>query len=296
MNKKIIFSLAIGALFLASCTAPKQIVHHDQLAFTASQAGNFQQAITEWNNYIQTQTEEGVEIDPEAYAELGKAYFHMENYEKAEEYFNEARNKNYGNPEMYIMLSERYQMIDNLSKEITALEYYREHYPKAKDSSLVRNRLFETSLESENWEQAESLWAEMDALSKKQEKNLQIYFQMNKKLDKKDVCDQTAKDLLTVNASNKLALDWLAKKYYKRAEDRYQKAMKIYNRKKTNKTYKVLLKELDVVTADFKKSLKYFDLLWKLDDGKKYAKYLANIYARFGDKKKSQYYKQFIKR
>jgi tetratricopeptide (TPR) repeat protein len=294
MNKRIIFALAIATLFLASCTTPKQIIHHDQLAITASQAGDFQQAINEWNNYIQTQTEEGENIDPKAYAELGKAYYNLKNYEKAEEYFNEARNKNYGDPEMYIMLSERYQMIDNLSKEITALEYYREHYHKAKDSSLVRNRLFETSLESENWEQAESLWAEMDSLSKKQEKNLQIYFQMNEKLDKKDICDQTAGDLLMVNENNKLALDWLAKKYYKRAEDRYQKAMKTYNRKKTNKTYKVLLKELDVVTADFKKSLKYFDVLWKLDDGKKYAKYLANIYVRFGDKKKSQYYKQFI--
>ncbi len=79
------------------------------------------------------------------------------------------------------------------------------------------------------------------------------------------------------------------------AEDRYQSSMAAYDKNKTNKQYKILLADLDRVTADFKKSLKYFEPLWEMEDGKKYASYLANIYGRFDDKKKSQYYKSFIK-
>ena len=295
MNNKLFLILAIIAIFFGACTAPKQVIHYDQLAINSADSGNYSQAITEWNTYINQQKQNALEIDPKAYAELGKNYFALEQYTDAEINFDKASDANYADAEMYVMMSKRYKMKDNLSKEITALEYYRDHFSNDKDSSMMRNRLFETSLESENWEQAESIWAQMDESSKKNEKYLLIYFTMNKKLDYKEKCDDIALQLLSINNKNTEALDWMAKKYYKRAEDRYQKAMAVYNKRKTTKNYKILLKELDQVTIDFKKSLEYFEPLWKMEDGKKYAVYLANIYARFDDKKKSQYYKKFIK-
>ncbi len=295
MNSKVIFFLAILATFMVSCGTPKQVIHYDQLALNAFKNGNYSQSITEWNNYISDQKKKAQEINPKVYAELGKNYFALEQYEQAELSFDKAREDNYSDAEMYVMMAQRYRMIDNLSKEITALEFYRDHFPKDKDSSLMRNRLFETSLESENWEQAENVWLQMDSSSKSEEKYLQVYFEMNKKLENTEKCDLIADQLLSINSKNRDALDWMAKKYYIRAEDRYQKSMAVYNKKKTTKTYKTLLKELDIVTKDFKKSLKYFEPLWKMEDGEKYAAYLANIYARFDDKKKSQYYKGFIK-
>jgi len=295
MNKINIFSAFIMLIILASCGAPKQITHYDQLAMQSADSGHYEQAIQEWNEYIKTEKAKGIEAKSIAYAELGKAYFLLEQYEQAEVNFDKARDHNYGDATMYVMMTERYKMIDNLSKEITAIEYYQAHFPNDKDTSLMRNRLFETSLESENWEQAETIWAQMDDTSKGEEKYLLVYFKMNKKLEKTKKCDEIAAQLLSINGENREALDWMAKKYYNRAENRYQNAMATYNKKKTTKTYKALLKELDKVTADFKKSLKYFNPLWKMEDGKKYATYLANIYARFDDKKKSQYYKGFIK-
>ncbi len=295
MNKKIFYSLAIIIVLLSSCGTPKQITYYDQLAMSSGENGDYSQAISQWNTYIDNQQNNALEVNPKAYAELGKNYFALEQYEQAEMNFDKARDENYSDAEMYVMMSERYHMIDNLSKEITALEFYRDHFPKDKDSSLMRNRLFETSLESENWELAESIWIQMDSSSKSEEKYLQVYFEMNEKLENTKKCDLIAEQLLSINSKNRDALDWMAKKYYNRAEDRYEKAMATYNKKKTSRTYKTLLKELDTVTADFKKSLKYFEPLWQMEDGKKYAVYLANIYARFDDKKKSQYYKGFIK-
>jgi tetratricopeptide (TPR) repeat protein len=295
MNNKLILTLAIIAIFFGACTAPKQIIHYDQLAINSADSGNYSQAITEWNTYINQQKQNALEINPKAYAELGKNYFALEQYTDAEINFDKARDANYADAEMYVMMSQRYKMKDNLSKEITALEYYRDHFSNDKDSSIMRNRLFETSLESENWEQAESIWAQMDESSKKNEKYLLIYFKMNKNLNHKEKCDEIALQLLSINNKNTEALDWMAKKYYKLAEDRYQNAMAVYNKRKTTKNYKILLKELDQVTIDFKKSLEYFEPLWDMEGGKKYAVYLANIYARFDDKTKSQYYKKYIK-
>ncbi|NOR88029.1 MAG: hypothetical protein GQ527_10500 [Bacteroidales bacterium] len=296
MKKISFYSLLIIALIFTSCGATKQTINYDQLAITASENGNYQLAIIEWNNYVKDQGSQNLEVNPKAYAEIAKANFNLENYEEAEIYFDKARDKNYGDADMYMMMSKRYRMIDNLSKEITTLEYFMDHYANSADSSLVRNRLFETSLESENWEGAEKIWSQMDAESKKEEQYLQVYFIMNKKLENTKKCDELAKEILVINDQNENALDWLAKKYYHLAENRYQNSLDSYNKKKSTKTYNILLKELDRATVDFKKSLQYFNVLWKMEDGKKYAKYLANIYARFDDKKKSQYYKGFMKK
>lgn len=295
MSRINFFAAFIMLLLLASCGAPKQITHYDQLAMQSADSGHYEKAIQEWNEYMSIEKTKGIEANPKAYAEIGKAYFAMKQYEQAEANFDKARDNNYSDAKMYVLMAERYRMIDNLSKEITAIEFYQAHFPIDKDSSVMRNRLFETSLESENWEQAENIWAQMDVSSKSAEKYLLVYFKMNKKLEKTEKCDEIAVQLLNINSENREALDWMAKKYYNRAENRYQKAMATYNKKKTSKTYKTLLKDLDKVTADFKKSLKYFNPLWKMEDGKKYAPYLANVYARFDDKKKSQYYKGFIK-
>jgi len=295
MNKQINFFIAIIALLVVSCAAPKHSIQYNQLALNSYNNQDYSQAVIEWNSYITSQLESKQVVDPKAYAELGKNYFMLKKYAEAENNFTIARNEEYGDPDMYIMLSKLYKKKDNLSKEITALEYYRDHYPLAKDSIMVGNRLFETSLESENWEQAESIWAQMDDSSKNEEKYLSVYFEMNKQLENKKKCDIVAKQLLNVNSKNHEALEWMAKKYYYLAENHYQDAMAKYNKKKTNKNYKILLKELDQVTNEFKKSLKYFEVLWQMEDGKKYAKYFANIYARFNDKKKSQYYKKLIK-
>jgi hypothetical protein len=55
-----------------------------------------------------------------------------------------------------------------------------------------------------------------------------------------------------------------------------------------------LLEQLDVVTANFKKSLTYFEKLWEQNPGEKYAPYMANIHARFNDEQKARYYRKFV--
>ena len=64
---------------------------------------------------------------------------------------------------------------------------------------------------------------------------------------------------------------------------------------KTRKQYRILVKELELSTADFKKSLGLFEKLWKMEPSDKYAGYMANIHTRFGEYDKAKYYQDFVK-
>jgi hypothetical protein len=61
------------------------------------------------------------------------------------------------------------------------------------------------------------------------------------------------------------------------------------------KNYAILLKQLELVTSDFKKALPYLNKLWKLDPGTEYAAYFANGYVLFGDETKTSYCKNYRK-
>ena len=104
------------------------------------------------------------------------------------------------------------------------------------------------------------------------------------------VCDLVATGLLELDDQNFMALEWTAKKYFWQAENRYQAELEAYDNNKTNKQYNQLLRALDMVSADFKKSLGYFKTLYDLDPDPKTAKYLGNIYNRLDDKEKAEFY------
>jgi hypothetical protein len=118
---------------------------------------------------------------------------------------------------------------------------------------------------------------------------------INQGLKNDDVCDELSSLLLKNYPDNIVALEWKAKKYFYKAEIKYQKEMDIYEKHKTRKQYAKLLKAIDVVNDNFTISLKYFKKLYKIKPDSSYAKYLGNISARFNDKEKAAYYRNKIK-
>ena len=289
-KNKLLWGLMI-ALFFASCGAPKVLTTAKNEAESFEAQGNFSQALSAWTSYFNT-----TEIEAVAgadFAQAAKTAFKAGNAAQAVGWFDQARYKNYADAEMYKTLAAIYQQQDNLSKELSALEYVKDNY--GTESADVNARLLAIYTEIDANEKAVAVWKTMDSSSKNEEANLQKYFEVNKALGREAVCDSLANVLLDKNAENLEALEWNAKKYYWAGQNRYEREMAKYNANKTRKNYNTLLKELDLVTADFKKALPYLNKLWKLNPGKEYAGYLANIYARFGDEEKTEYYKNFMK-
>ena len=291
MAKKKFLWAAVMAIFLASCGAPKVLTTQKTEATNFEAMGNYSQALMAWTSYFETTAIE--DVAGADFAQAAKTAFKAGNAAQAISWFDQARYKNYADADMYQTLAAIYKQEDNLSKELSALEYIIDNYGTSNNE--VNARLLTIYTEIDSNDKALEVWKTLDAESKNVESNLDNYFAVNKALENNAVCDSLAEVLLDKRPEHLDALEWNAKKYYWAGQNRYEREMAKYNANKTRKNYNTLLKELDLVTADFKKALPYLDKLWKLQPGKEYAGYLANIYARFGDEEKTEYYKNYMK-
>ncbi len=277
-------------LLIYSCGAPKVLTNAKTEAETYETAGNYAAALAQWKSFVETTPLE--QIAGADFAKAAKLAFKAGDSETAKSWFDQARYKNFADAEMYQTLAEIYRLEGNLSKELSALESYSEKF--GSENATVNERLFQMYAEISSWEKANEFWEKMNATAKQTENNLDTYLEVNKKLENNATCDSVATALLSLNPDQPEALEWLAKKYYRAGQERYEVEIEKYEQNKTRKQYAALLKELDLVTADFKKALPYLEKLWAQKPGKEYAGYFVNIYARFGDEEKVDFYQKFM--
>ena len=289
---KIFAGLIIFAI-MAGCGGPKTLqtenVSQKVLAEKAAAEGNLQQALVSWKQYFSEQPV--TEISGADYVEAAQIAFKTGDENLAVSWFDQARYKNFASAEMYSTLAKIFRSQKNISKELSALEFYTDNFTE--NLNGINNRLFEIYFEIKMYDKALEIWDKMDSKAKNEISNLKSYFMINREFENVVVCDSVSQVILQIEPENFDALQWNGEKYYWLGENRYQREMEKYNNNKTNKQYKILLTELDLATADFKKALPYFEKLWKIVPGEKYASYFANIYARFGDEDKVNYYKKF---
>ncbi len=291
---KIIQGLII-ILILQSCASSLNTTKLSEDAETAYQAENYEDALIAWEQIIESREGKSKKAKAHVYVGAGKSALALEQNDKAGKYLETAREIEFSSPEMYVSLAKVYKNIDNLSKEITALEIYREKYPQGEKINDINTRLFETYVESKNWDLAIELWPEIETQAQSNAGLLAGYLIVNKNLENTTVCDKLARQILKLEASNLTALEWYAEKYFWKAENLYVSEMKAYKNKRTSSQYKKLLKALDEVWPTFRKSRDYFLKLYKIEPKKEYAKYLGKIYTRYDDKQKADYYNKRAK-
>ena len=276
--------------FLSGCGSTKYI-ELTQTAEYAFEQDDYQSALASSEQIISGLEDKNKPVAGQVYAIAGNSAYALKRYDKSLNYLEEARQQDYSGELMYFFLASLYRRIDNLSKEINALETYNRLFPEGKEINHVRSRLYQTCLESTNYELADSLWAQLDESSKQNLVILETHLEINKAQEKNTNCDWAAAEILKQDKNNEQALEWLARKYFWKAENRYQAEMEAYEKNHTRKQYNILLKAFKIVTADFKESLKYYTRLYDLYPGPEYAGYLGNIYARLDDEKMAKHYR-----
>jgi len=295
MKQNLFFAGFLILAILAGCSGPKVIapdtVSHKVIAEKAAAEGNNALAVESWKQYFSEQPI--TEISGADYAEAAQIAFKTGDEKLAVIWFDQTRYKNFASAEMYSTLAKIYRSQQNISKELSALEFYSTNF--AENLNEMNTRLFEIYFEIKLNDKALETWEKMDSNVKNEISNLKTYFKINRELENAEVCDSVSLIILQKEPENVEALQWNGEKYYWRGENRYQREMEKYNNNKTNKQYKILLTALDLATADFKKALPYFEKLWKIEPGEKYASFFANIYARFGDETKVNYYRKYLK-
>ncbi len=287
-----VFSVLLVAIMLQliGCGGTKYIELTNSAA-SAFSADDYETALNTAEQIISELEQKNKTAGGQVYAIAGNSAFALEKFEKSLSYLEKAQEQSYNGELMYSNLAGLYRRIDNLSKEITALDTYNKLFPEGKDINRVRSRLYQTCQESTNYELADSLWIQLDEISRLDIENLEAHLVINKEQENDENCDWAATEILKQDENHEKALNWLAEKYFWKAENRYQAEMEAYNNNRTNKQYNILLKAFKIVTADFKESLKYYTKLYKLYPNPEYARYLGNIYTRLDDEKMAEYYR-----
>ena len=258
--------------------------------------GDYQTALTIWEKTIAKYEKRNKGTKCTVYAQAAQAALKLGKDDVARQLLEKAVYSASVSPEVFVELAKLYRKIDNLSLEITTLEHYVKKYPHDKNIIPMQERLFETYIESENWEEALVLWQKLPPSFRKNTAHLSALLKADIALERSAAADTLAPMLLKKDPKNRVALDYEAKKYFWRAENRYQAEMKAYHKNRTRSQYAHLLKAFQIVTADFKRSLVYFRRLYALQPTSENARYLGNIYARLDDRPKAKYYQNLANR
>ncbi|TVQ17122.1 MAG: hypothetical protein EA361_03010 [Bacteroidetes bacterium] len=284
-------SLLLILLFLASCAVMRPGTQTGEEAHQAFINEDYQSALASYEQIIRSHEGDVTLIPDSVYRNAGLSAFYLEQTGIALNYLNNIRHSEIANAETQYALALLNRQIDNLSREITALESYVENFPEAEHIEEMRERLFETYAESKNYDKALPLWSEIEDSARKEESLLNNYFNILQELEKEgDELYTVANELLALNPDNTDALFFLASHYFYLAENRYQSEMEAYEKNRTHRQYARLLRAFEVLNADFRKSLNYFLHLYKIDPLPRYARFIGNIYLRFDDKEKADYY------
>jgi len=286
MKRLKLLQLFIITLFITSC-ATTQLMEQGEKAFEQE---NYTETLQALEQVIESKESRGRNAKGTVYFKAGISALELEQIDKARIYLESAEQNEYASPELYASLAKVYKIIDNLSKEINVLEDYQNKYPDGEKIHEISVRLFETYVESENWNLAVDLWPQIEEQAQSDADLLAGYLIVNKNLENYKTCDKLALQIFELDDENIIALEWYAEKFFQEAENLYVSEMKAYKNNRTTSQYKRLLKALDKVYPTFRKSRDYFLKLYRIDPKPKYAKYLGNIYTRLGEEQKANYY------
>lgn len=292
---RLVIANSLIVIMLMSCGTGSKLSKMETTGDNAYQQENYAVALTAYENVIADCRANDREAECPVYTRAGISALRTDNLTKAIEYLQNAVYTPFANEDTYYYLGRAYRKIDNLSKEIMTLEDYLEKYPEGKYAGEIRQRLFETYMESENWEKAHAIWTTLSENMKTETAMQKHWFRLNCEVESSEDCESLAENLLEQDPDYVPALEFLGEKYFWKAENRYQAEMEAYEKNRTRKQYARLLKALDEITADFKIALGYYDKLYEMDPDAKYAQYLSNIYLRFDNREKSDYYRKKAK-
>lgn len=303
-SNNIIRISILATSLLIGCTASKQTtkvntdpsIQKYQDAGNAYNSGDYQTALTTYEEIMNIKQNQNKRVDSTIYQNAGIAAWELKQIDKSIQYLELAKRFNVANEKTYSILAKAFLEKDNLSKEITNLETYLAKYPEGPEIQSIRKQLFMADVRSENWEPAYKLWPSLDKNTQNDVKLLNEYFKVNEKLNYKNQLEPIAQQLIKLDNNNIDALELFAEKYYWLAENSYVKEMKAYQANKTDKQYQQLLAAYKVYFENYRIAKDYFLRLYQIDPKPRYATFLGNIFTRYENKEKAEYYYNLAKK
>ena len=287
------FALFMLIILLTGCGISRRVADLHENAETAYKWGNYENALGYYEEVIELKNSHGREIDGKTYYRAGVSAWELHRTGKAIKYLDQARRRDFTNETSYYILALAYRETDNLSLEINNLENYVDSFPDGEKINEMRKRLFETYIESNNLDPAMELWPDLKEMSAEDPELLEGYFTLNRELNNEEKLKDIAEQLYRLDDENTKALKYLGEYYFWVAENRYQKEMAAYEENHTRRQYRKLLDALDEINEQFRISRDYLERLWEISPSPQTAIYLKNIYIRFGNEEKAEYFNKY---
>ncbi len=284
--------LLLAIATMAGCGPARRILTLQEEAGSEYNAGNYRKSLELYEEIIELEKNRNREADGEIWYRAGIAAWETGHLNKAVEYLVHAGRKDTSGERGYYILATAYREIDNLSLEITNLENYINNYPGGDRADELRIRLFDAYQESSNTDRALGLWEDLEELAPGNAGLMESWYELNRTLGREENLKDIARDLYNADSTNVTALEYLGDHYFWLAENRYQEEFTAYEQNQTRAQYRQLLNALETINENFRISRDYFEQLWEIDPRPSYAEYLRNIYFRFGNEERAEYYHQ----
>lgn len=283
-----------ATIFFSSCGTSKIMVD-PSVAQQQAASGNYAEAVLSWTQYFNDQLTKGNEVSGDLYAAAAKTALLAEQSSQAETWFEAAKTNSYSDEEMSLALAKIYRDNNDVRQEMSQLEAFQKAYPQSEQLNEVNARLFELYYTVRDYDMVKATWPALSEEAQNNKTYVADYFNVVLKSNDAETIEPVALHLVEVDPEHVKAMEWLGETYYRRAEDSYQEEMKAYEKNHTHMQHLHLTQQLKVINADFKKAEDFFLKLWEKEQKSSYAIYLTNIYTRFSNKEKADYYRKFIK-
>lgn len=282
----IIFLITV----FSGCGVSKRVGELQGDAREAFESDKFSEALEYFEELIDLQSARRGDTDGFIWYGAGISAWETGQALRAIEYLDQAARRSYVTERSLYVHALAFREIDNLSREINKLETYAGEYPDGDHMDEVQKRLFATYLESNNHDLARELWPFLESRSEDDSELLEGYFILNRDMGNDERLAGIARKIEKLDRDNITALEYLGDHYFWKAENSYQEEMAAYENNRTTRQYRQLLGALDEINEQFRISRDYFEKLWELKQDPRYAAFLRNIYLRFGNEGRAEYF------
>jgi tetratricopeptide (TPR) repeat protein len=290
--KKLLIILSAALLLACNPTAKLPVIKSD--ADAAFESADYEKAYTLYSNYIDLAKANNVAIENDMIVKLAQACTQTDRTDEAIVLYEQLLQ----NDQNIHLLAEYAQMLQRDGKANEELALWNKYSSSIRTAELKKlriERLIFLNASNENYPAIVTLFERKGSIQLSKEAQLAC---VNALANSKqtDLAVRTCNSLLKENPDYIEALEWKAKYYYHKADERYKYEMAKYNKKKNATTYAYLRRDLKKVSADFRIARDTLIKLRQLDpSNKSYIRYLKNTYLRLDQKDKAAKLEKLLK-
>lgn len=279
--KKLFIILSVAILVACNPTAKLPTIQSE--ADAAFENANYDKAYTLYSEFINLSKANNLEVDNDITVKLAQACTQTDRIGEASTLYNQLL-QNEQNIKLIAEYAQMLQREGQIDDELNLWQQYSDKITSPELSKLRAERLIFLNTSKENYSAIVDVFENKGNIKLSKEAQLaSINALANDK--KTALAIRTCNDLIKEHPDFEGALDWKAKYYYHKAEDRYNYEMAKYNKNKNATTYAYLRRDLKKISADYRIARDTFIKLRKIDaSNKSYIRYLKNTYLRLEQK------------